>query len=393
MALGNYWNRPQGQGLASTGTGPGMGIPNNNVAALNGGSVPQGGRAQTSPLHGLFQQFLQQQNVPRGTGAPVNAIHTAPPGPGGVGASAPPLVGGYTPPPGGYPPPPMGAAPPPGQAPGPGQAPPPGKGAKTYPFNLLPPGPSSPRDTSAISQWALDQVQQGNMTIGDAQKIINGIGGTPQGGPPLDSNYYAPTGPIQDALFNLFTQGGPNAFMTQAGQSPYLNSLAQGQVPQATQDWLQNQLDRERATSMERFGQAGAGRGSDVNAYIAREQGQTLNQFGNDIVNRALGANQLQGQYQQNALSNYLGLGGALMSPEISQNQQAFQLAFSQYLQQQGLPPDLANLLAISGIAPGATSSITTPGLDVGATAAGAVSNYLSFLANNNWGGQQAPAG
>lgn len=427
--------------LRRTGTGPGMGVPNNNIAALNGGQVPQGGRpnipTQTflpnrnpypgqgmgksgsqgpntgqNPMLARMNQQGNRPNIPsqiflpnrnpypgQGTGKGGSSTGqnlTQMLGGNGVGAPAPSPMGFPQPPKGGIgtaAPPPVGvpqpaptsAAPPP-MAP-PAQQPPQGQN----PFPGIPTGPPQNRPDLDFRKREIEQAfQSGQITSQQAVQAYNQLQqdvNRPQGGTPISSDYYAPTGPVQDMLFNLFT-GGPGGFMPEAGNSPYLASLAQGQVPEATQAWMNDILGRQQAAAAERFGASGAGRGSDVESYIAREQGQTVNQFGNDIVNRAIAANQLQGNYQQGALANYLGLGSGLMGSETAQNQQAFQLAFGEFLRQQGLPPDLANLLAVVGNTPGATHTTTTPGTDIAAAGIGAGTNYLNYLANQ-FGNQQ----
>jgi hypothetical protein len=205
------------------------------------------------------------------------------------------------------------------------------------------------------------------------------------------------------------------------GQNPYLAQIAAGRIPQSMMDALNAQMNLSRANTMEATNMGGALTSSDLAEGLARSESDARTNFlasmadkanaatgtlgnllgaGGGLYNQRTGlgsslfSNLLgtgvqaqQGRQQldlnkllglstpllstqagsrENALGRYLGLGTGLAGAESSRGEAGTGRAFTDYLRNSGLPPEMQALLALMGMGGSTTQTGTatgTPGL------------------------------
>jgi hypothetical protein len=205
------------------------------------------------------------------------------------------------------------------------------------------------------------------------------------------------------------------------GQNPYLAQIAAGKIPQSMMDALNAQMNLSRANTMEATNMGGALTSSDLAEGLSRAESDARTNFlasmadkanaatgtlgnllgaggglynqrtglGSSLFSNLLGTgvSAQQGRQQldlntllglgnpllstqagsrENALGRYLGLGTGLAGAEAGRGEAGTGRAFTDYLRNSGLPPEMQALLALMGMGGSQTSTGTatgTPGL------------------------------
>lgn len=160
-----------------------------------------------------------------------------------------------------------------------------------------------------------------------AQQLLQG--GQLPGGQPLPPQFMTPVGPVEQGF-----AGGA------AGGLPFASSVAAGQIPPGMLQQYQQLQQQNQARILDQMG--GARFGSDIAGVLGRESGRSLTDL-------------LAGT-EQNALGAFQGFANPLFQAEQQRAMGGQQMAWQNFLQQQGLPPALSLLLSLAGLGGGTTT-------------------------------------
>lgn len=196
------------------------------------------------------------------------------------------------------------------------------------------------------SQGQIDQaLTTDDVNVAD---LIAGVNRrTPQGvtsGLPVPPELLSPAGPVEQSLYDLFSQGA-GAF--QAPQNGFISSLARGEIPAASWAAFQDQQARIQPALFEGLG--GARFGSDATRIISEQANQALTNLLVGSQQQSLGAAGLQQSAADNAIQRYLGVGAGLFGSEQGRLGTGYQLLLQDLLRQSGLPPEVQALIALTG--------------------------------------------